>query len=513
MEDKGNNKVKEKMIKNKLKKGKSFSIFNIFFCLKFIGNAFIKFGECISKLPILGQFIIYLIPVLIILLGIMIFIHLYFFYEIFKFDFYTIIKEEFLRYFITDLDDINFDLNKKRTSLMFEDTGNLIFFRIYFDELNSYGLLDDDEEKIFPDISEQSESMYSILEQSNINYSIPSELSKKYIDDRSDKISELGKLYYYFFPLIASEANSGNSNINQSFFISYEVDENNEIKGNELYFNFPRISDDFIQNNNFFPYNNLIAPRVLNNSAGQTLYNSLKNESFVHDNWFVYTDYTFRTKNYSPLDIKCLHLNENNRGSINKTNIQTLQTYLKNSDNKKFILSIIFFIGQNTFETSNIADSVFILVNQTLNLAKYSDNQTYVLNYNNIIETALSTELNEYFHYGLSSKDYNFYSEGVFYDNLDINELYEPSYKYSTIDGFEFDMRYFSSFYLYVKLFQKSSFTNEYMDTDHIDYYIFNNSEQIKEICSKFNFKLYLESFKDSDIDCFDEKNLLYYSK
>ena len=79
MEDKGNTKVKEKLIKNNLKKGKSFSILNIFFCLRFIGNIFNKFGECVSKLSILGQFIIYLVPVLIILLGIMIFIHLYFF--------------------------------------------------------------------------------------------------------------------------------------------------------------------------------------------------------------------------------------------------------------------------------------------------------------------------------------------------------------------------------------------------------------------------------------------------
>ena len=63
----------------------------------------------------------------------MIFIHLYFFYEIFKFDYYTIIKEEFLRYFITDLDDINFDLNKKRTSLVNQDTANLIFIKIDFE--------------------------------------------------------------------------------------------------------------------------------------------------------------------------------------------------------------------------------------------------------------------------------------------------------------------------------------------------------------------------------------------
>ena len=436
MEEKGNIKVKENLIKNKLKKGKSFSILYPFFCFRFIGNIFTKFIECVSKLSILSQFIIYLIPVLVILLGIMIFIHLYFFYEIFKFDFYTIIKEEFLRYFITDLDDINFDLNKKRTSLVNQDTANLIFFKIYFEELNSYGLLNDDTEKIFPDISEESETLYSSLEQPNIIYSIPKNMSKQYIDSRNDPIAELGKLYYYFLPIIAAEQNSANNPIDQSFFISYEVDENNDIKGNEFYFNFPKTPDDFIKNNNFFPYNNLIAPRILNNSMYRILYKEEKEEAFKQENWFTFYDYKFRNQNFADLDMKTLHLNENNRGNINKTTIFELQTFLKNGENKKFIVNIIIYMFQKTYETQNIADSVFSISKYSFKSAKYSDNQTYVLSFNNITENALSTELDEYFHYGLSSKDYNFYSEGVFYDNIDINELYEPSYKYSTIDGF-----------------------------------------------------------------------------
>ena len=245
----------------------------------------------------------------------------------------------------------------------------------------------------------------------------------------------------------------------------------------------------------------------------RTLYGEEKEEVYKHDNWFIFYDYQFRNQNYSDLDMKTLHLNENNRGSINKTNINALQTFIINDENKKFIINIILFMGQKTYETQNIADSVFTIANYSFKSTKYSDNQTYALSFNDITELALSTELEEYFHYGLSSKDYNFYSEGVFYDNIDINELYEPSYKFSTIEGFEFDMRYFSSFYLYVKLFEYSKYTIEYMETDHINYYIFNNSLSIKEICSKFNFKLYLDSFKDSDINCFDEKNLLYYSK
>ena len=69
---------------------------------------------------------------------------------------------------------------------------------------------------------------------------------------------------------------------------------------------------------------------------------------------------------------------------------------------------------------------------------------------NGITEIALSSSLNKYFHYGLSSLNDTFFSEGIFYDNIDINELSEPSKKYKSIDGFNFDLRYFSSFYLYI---------------------------------------------------------------
>ena len=136
-----------------------------------------------------------------------------------------------------------------------------------------------------------------------------------------------------------------------------------------------------------------------------------------------------------------------------------------------------------------------------------------MINNNDITEIALSSQLDQYFHYGLSSINDTFFSEGVFYDNIDINELYEPSNKYSTIDGFEFDLRYFSSFYLYTKLFEKSSYTTEYMETDHISYYIFNDSQQINEICSNFDYSSYLDSLESNDINCFNDKNLLYYSR
>ena len=204
------------------------------------------------------------LPVLLILILFIVITHINLFCDIYKFNFFTAIKEEFLRYFLSDLDDINFDLNKKKVSLLFEDISNLAFFKIYFDELNSYGLLNNDPEKIFPNISLYEEDIHKSLEKFNTIYSIPSKLSQKHIDARNDSLSELAKLYYYFYPLIATQSNSADTFINQTFLISYEVNDNLDIEGQPLYFNYPRITDDFIQNNNFYPYNNLISPRIAN---------------------------------------------------------------------------------------------------------------------------------------------------------------------------------------------------------------------------------------------------------
>ena len=418
-----------------------------------------------------------------------------------------------MRYFLSDLDDINFDLNKKKVSLLFEDISNMAFFKIYFDELNSYGLLNNDPEKIFPNISLYEEDIHKSLEKFNTIYSIPNKLSQKYIDARNDSLSELAKLYYYFYPLIATQSNSADTFINQTFLISYEVNDNLDIEGQPLYFNYPRITDDFIQNNNFYPYNNLISPRI----ADYT-YCKLNEESnnvtnkVINDNWFIYFDCLFRMQKDNDFLMNNLHLNENNRGSINKTNVVLMHSYLYNNENKKYIIDIIFFLAQRTFDNDLFQDSVFLMTNFSNNI-KYSDNQTYVINNNDITEVALALQLNKYFHFGLSSKDNLFYSEGVFYDNIDINQLSEPSNAYSTITGFDFDMRYYSSFYLYIKLFETSTYTKEFMETDKIYYYIFDNSEQIKKVCENFDFSLYMDSLNSNDIDCFNEKNLLYYSR
>ena len=503
-----NNNMKIDIIKKKIKTSNKSKISNTCCCTR-ICSFLTK--KC-SNISILYQFIIFLIPIVCLITLALIYLELYFFDEILKFDYFSVIKDEFLRYFLTDLDDINFDLNKKKTSLLFEDVSNLVFFRIYFEEMNKYGLLDNDSEKIFSNISDLDENIYNSLNSNNsIFYSIPKNMSFKYIDSRNDSLSEIGKLYYHFYPLIATEANLIHSPVNQTYLIAYEVNNTNtsfDIIGDELYFNFPRVSDDFVQNSNFFPSNNLISPRV-----EKKFYFGEEDEIEFNKNWFIFYDNYYRLQDTRDLVINYFHLNENNKGHMNKTNVIIMETHLFNN-NKKYVINVIFYLDQKTTNGKTFEDSVFLVDKFLPNNKKYSDNQTYVIINNEITEISLSSTLDEYFKYGLSYGNGNFFSEGVFYDNIEINKLYEPSQEYHIIDRFDFDIRFFTSFYFYTKLFELSApFETKTMETSHINYFIFNASQDIKGICSKFNFKKYLTSLESNNVDCFIDKNLLFYSR
>ena len=115
MEGKENNKTSKEFIKKNSKYNTSNNI-NIFCCFKFCSTLFKKIKKCSINISILNQFIIIFIPYAMIISGLIMIIHLYLFSNIFKFDFYTVIKDEILKYTITDLDDINFHLNNKKFS-------------------------------------------------------------------------------------------------------------------------------------------------------------------------------------------------------------------------------------------------------------------------------------------------------------------------------------------------------------------------------------------------------------
>ena len=104
-----------------------------------------------------------------------------------------------------------------------------------------------------------------------------------------------------------------------------------------------------------------------------------------------------------------------------------------------------------------------------------------------------------------------FYQHGIFFDSFEINHLSESTEYYSTLKGFNYDLRFFSSFFLYSKLFEKTSFKTSFSKTNNIKIFHFDDKDTIKDICSKYDFNLYKTYLKNNDLDCLDESNLYYY--
>ena len=474
-----------------------------------------NYKSCKEKFTINCQFSIFFFPLTIFLMFVLLQIHIYLFNIIFNIDYYMLIKEEYLKYLLTDIDDAQFEINSNEFKSQFQDTGNLLFFKIYFDELISLGLIDEDNVKIFPNISNLSENYYELalnLDGKSTLYDISSNLSKKYIDERNDSFSELMKVYYHFYYLISFEAFTIGTYINQTYFLAYQIDDNNKILGDEAYFNFPRVNDENLKNKIFSPGNDLISPKINNSKVEHT---KLLNNSFYSENWFIKQDYDFRIIASDLFDMKMsfLHYNYNLYGTLKKSNIVSLQNIV-NRKGKKYMINIIYYISQKTIRKDSFEYSIFILnnISELITNEKFSDNKTYVISQNEVTEIALSVLVNQYYKLAINDKNHNFFTYGLFYDNFNVHFLSEPSKFYTTIKGFNFDLRYFSTLYLYSKLFQKSTYSKNETESG-IKMYLFNDKAQINDICSKFNFSLYKEYIKENKIDCWNNQNLFYYSK
>jgi hypothetical protein len=476
--------------------------------------------KCTAKYSVFCQFITFMGAITLIFGEILVLVHILFFEITFKFDYYTAIKEDYLHYLINDIEDINFNLSSVEIKSQFEDVGNLLFFKLYFEEMISLGLLDDNDLKTFPNISEISEKMFNDSDDFDISkempnslYEIPSQMSKQHIDERNDSLSELAKIYYHFLPIILYEASSIKTYINQTYLIAYKIDDHNSMIENEMYFNFPRINDEYSKDNIFTPSNSYISPKITRDE----IQNIEINDSFNYNNWFIKRDYNFRKSasesKLDNLEINYFHLNYHNRKDVDKSNIMCLQDLIKRKE-KKYIVNIIYFISQKTIIRDHFDYSLFILNNYSdlvLKEEKYSDNQTYVISRNKITELVLSSIPSQYFQLGLREKNYNFYTNGISFDSFNIDLFSEPTDYYSTVKGFNIDIRFFSPFYFYTKLFQKTKFIPKYSETEKMPIFVFNDKTQISNICNKFNFSLYKNYLLENHINCWDTKNLLFY--
>ena len=504
--------------KQKIKK-RNERKFQLFICIKSCFVKLIKKWELFhSKFSLTSQTLLVSIPFLIFLYFALFFGN-YFGYEKFlKFDFYNIIKKQYLKYIINDIDDIHLDLGISEIKSQFEDLDNIYFFQIYFKELISMGLLEEDSPtKIYPKVSQISESYFKYHDlfqnENKINniYSIPKEESEKFIDNREDPLSEIGKIYYYMLPYITFEAFTKKTYINETFLIAYEFDDNKNIINDELYLTFPKLKTELDITNNFIP--SFLSPQIVKN---KTIFDEKKNNSFYIENWFIKQDYEFREKanNINNYNLSFVNLIYDYFGKLNKTNIIISQNYI-NIKEKSYIINIIYYINKKELNDGEFQHSIFLLFNNKNNSyenEKYSDNSSFLFSKSNIIELSLSSKLYDYFYYGMNNKNNSFFKYGISFDSFDLETLGEPLRYYESTQFFNIDLRYFKISYLYALLFKNFEYEEIKEQYKEITTLKFEKNESIlHKICSVFNFPLYINYLIKNNIDCWDAQNLLYY--
>jgi len=483
-----------------------------------------KINTFLSKCSILTHFIIILIPLSLIFIFLIFYIHLKFYDTLFRFNYYKGVKEEFLDLYITEIDDMHSELETFLMKENYFDVENLLFFQIYFKELISIGLLDNSSEKIFPDINDESESLYKIIDEffssvqlsNSAIYTIPKETAKQYLDDRNDSLKELAKVYYYMFPIINYGAYFTDLLIEQSTLIAYEFDESRNIKGDEMFFSFPRVIHPYNPGHNF-----MLSHGYLNPTVSKTLYahSDYINNSYYHENFFKMQDSDFR--NLSRLEeegwsmISFSHQNYETNGNITKSLLMALQLNINRND-RHFIINIVYTLQQKDINDDTIEYTAFLINNNTethnSTSEKYSDNDTFVISKTDFIEYSLTTLDSKFFHYGLYNTYNNFFKNGVNYDNFNIDTLSDPLKQYSTVDGYNVDLKYLSNVYLYTKMFLNNDYSYYKKQGEEISLYIFSDEKSIKKICKEINLTKYIEYIKsDTEIDCWDSQNQLYY--
>ena len=495
------------------------NIYNFFIWIK---N---KINTLFSSCSILTQLTIFLIPLSIICLLSIFFIHFYFYNDLYIFNFNKVIKEEFLDNYITEMDDIHSEINGFIIKENYLDIEDQTFLEVYYRELALIGILDNPNKKIIPDISKNSETLYllfdniaQLLDTRDI-FTIPKEKAKKYIDDRNeDSLGELAKLYYYMIPLMGNGAFYMNVVINKTFFVAYEFDENRKVKNKELFFSIPRNKASFNENDNFTPSNYLLNPLI--NGGHYDNYKKVNN-SYYNDNWFMKQDNLFREKvnltEKGYIETSLAHLNNENDGNINKSVIITSQQYI-NRNEKYYIINIVLFLQENFMDENENGYSIFIVKNEpdfpnNIENEKYSDNETYVLLKSDNIEYSLTYIDYQYFHNGLYDKNYSFYQNGIFIDSFNLNYLYNPLEYYSTVENYDVDLKYLTALYLYKSFFQTTNYSIIRKRREEIYLYNFNDEEKVKSICGNINFQLYKNYKNNSGINCWNKENIFYYNE
>ena len=502
-----------------LTKVSSSTIMNMKDMIVWVYNSVVNF---FSKCSMLIHFLVILVPISVLFIFLIFFLHIKFYDELFRYNYYKGVKEEFLDGYITEIDDMQSTMEILIIKENYLDFENLLFFEVYYNELISLGLLDE-ENYTFPGIAHDCETLYQYYqnETDNLDYTIPKDEAEKYLDNRNDSLKELAKIYYYMLPIINYGYKFMGVIINQTFLVAYEFDrENREIIGNDLFFAFPRANYS-TKAHNFVVSHRYLNPLVVRKDYNQT---ELLNDTYYKENFFEKKDYDFRhsvdidKKDSSFSHVSLSHFNYELNGNISKSILSTLQLYI-NHAGKNYIINIIVTIMEKEIKNDAIEYSTF-LYTPDKNMSyyeeqRYSDNETFLISNQNFIEYSLTNLDNKYFHYGLFDKNNNFFRNGVFFDSFNFDLLASPLKYYSTVEGYSVDLKYLTSLYLYAKIYQNVfNFSSYQKENEELVLNTFEDDRNIiKEICKNTNLSSFIEYLKsEKDLDCWETQNEFYYS-
>ena len=539
----------EEIIESKTKSKKtSFSsskrLFNKFIkcdnCFSYLIN---KLNFYLSKCSMLIHFPLFLVPISILMILLILSIHIGFYSDLYSFNFSKAFKEEFFDLYMTKIDDFKTELTTNIVKETKIDIENQLFFQVYYKELASAGLMNEDK-SYFHSFYENpdSASFFSKLNNINnidVNFNIPEDMATEKIEQRySDKLGNFAKIYYYMFPYIWYESLQTNLLINQSFFIAYEVCDtftldlwtflDLPIKGifhDFLFFRYPKKSNDLEIDNNFSPNDYLLNPYVETYDVNRYFYDT---ENYTHYyfylNWFKPFDYEFRslinnTKSGHFTNISFAHLNQENDRNINKSFIIYSQQYIE-QDNRDYIFNIIFFSDQINLKEGDNDYTIFIVKNNLTGILgdetaieKFTDNESYVVSKSHITEFALSEIDYKFFHVNLYENRNNFYVNGISYDSFNLEYFYDYSKIYATSKDGDYDLKFYVALYLYKSLLQNIEYTKVKKNREQIFLFNFKKDKKIKQICEKINFNSYRNYLSNSGIDCWNIINKKYYSE
>ena len=151
-----NNNLSDTSSRKRIKKNGKPNIYKyqLISCLKKYFDILIeKISICHSKFSLTIQILLFSIPASFILYFTIFFGNYYGYERMFEFCFYNTLKNEYLKPLVKDIDDAHLDIGIDEIKLKLEELSNMYFFKIYFSELISMGLFDDDPKiKIFTNI-------------------------------------------------------------------------------------------------------------------------------------------------------------------------------------------------------------------------------------------------------------------------------------------------------------------------------------------------------------------------